>query len=164
LRGVAERLHRIVGLRYAHPTYTPGGRMLNSPGKWTALTAIEFLIAMTCCAQAQPAARIPNDPFGLDLDIGTFCDFRDHAPMSEACRTFIGAVVEIEKNYVALDPQTRSRLNPACIPPGLKIPQIFEAIRPELRKRVGICAGHCTSTGYVMTSLNAVFPCPAAKP
>lgn len=132
--------------------------------KWTFFTSVAFLTAMICCAEAQPLARIPIDPFGPDLDIRTFCDFHDHAPTSESCRTFIGAIVEIEKSYVALDPQTLSRLNPACIPPGLTIPQIFEAIGPELRKRVGVCNGKCSSASYVKTSLNAVFPCPAAKP
>ncbi len=127
------------------------------------LSGLAAVLAAACCAKTQAAEPNWIDPFNVGIDIRKVCDFHDHTPMSEPCRTLIGAVVEIEKGYVGLDDETRKRLNRACIPPNLSLLQVYDAIRPELRKTVGFCAGLCTSTGYVRTSLIAVFPCPAGK-
>ena len=107
------------------------------------------------------AAERPIDLFSLGLDFREFCDLEDGAPISNKCMGFLAAVIEIEKGYVSLDPALASRLNRACIPPGVSIHQIFAVIRPQLRRMIesGTCIGLCDSTGYVMSSLAGNFPC-----
>jgi len=77
--------------------------------------------------------------------------------MSDKCYGFISAVVEIMKVNQGI-PKERMFFRPACIPDGLKVEDIYKAIRPALMD-VGPCLGLCTSTSYVMSALIRVYPC-----
>ena len=87
------------------------------------------------------------------------CDLRPNGDsrMSDKCYGFISAVAEIMKADEGT-PEERRFFRPACIPDGLKVEDIYKAIRPTLMD-VGPCLGICTSTGYVMLALVKVYPC-----
>jgi hypothetical protein len=119
-----------------------------------------FVVAvLSVILSASAAEKDPGwDAFGIGLDFTTFCDLKPGAPLSEPCRTFVGAVIEIVEANNLISPEFRDRVFPAtCIPRGSKIEDIVEAIRPKLQ--VLICAGFCTSTSFVMSALATTYPC-----
>jgi hypothetical protein len=99
------------------------------------------------------------DEYGLGFNVNEMCDLRPNGDsrMSDKCYGFIGAVAEIMKGSQGL-PKERAFFRPACIPDGLKVEDIYKAIRPTLMD-VGPCFGVCTSTGFVMGALARVYPC-----
>jgi hypothetical protein len=104
-------------------------------------------------------AQAPFDPYGLGINFEEMCDLRPNGDsrMSDKCYGFISAVVEVMKVDQGT-PEERRFFRPACIPDGLKVEDIYKAIRPSLMD-VGPCLGLCTSTGYVMLALVKVYPC-----
>jgi len=98
-----------------------------------------------------------QDITGLGLSLHDIC-FRDATPMSDKCYGFIGAIVEIVE-LDQLDPTQERSFPPTCIPRGLKVEDIYEAIREPLSKRTFSCAGICTATSSVFSALAAVYPC-----
>ena len=104
-------------------------------------------------------AQAPFDPYGLGINFEEMCDLRPNGDsrMSDKCYGFISAVAEIMKANQETS-EERSFSRPACIPDGLKVEDIYRAIRPALMD-VGPCLGLCTSTGYVMLALVKVYPC-----
>ena len=97
--------------------------------------------------------------YGLGFNFKEMCDLRPNGDsrMSDECYGFVSAVAEIMKAEQGM-PEERMFSRPACIPDGLKVEDIYKAIRPSLMD-VGPCLGLCTSTGYVMLALVKVYPC-----
>ena len=103
-------------------------------------------------------AQEPYDPYGLRINIGDVCDLRPNgsSKMSDKCYGFIGAVAEIVKtNQLYRDNRIPGS---TCIPDGLNIEELYEAIRPALIAGRA-CFGTCTSTDLVMSTLAHTFPC-----
>lgn len=107
-------------------------------------------------AEVQKDQKFDLDVFGIGIDLDEICDLHSGAPISDKCYGFVGAIVEIVKIDSIQPPQFR-RGPKACIPKGANITQIFEKIRPLLRTRV--CAGFCTQTSYVISSLHEAYTC-----
>ena len=100
-----------------------------------------------------------QDPYNLGISVTKMCDLRPDGDsrMSDKCYGFISAVVEIMEVNQGM-PKERMFSRPACIPDGLKVEDIYKAIRPALMD-VGPCLGLCTSTSYVISALIRVYPC-----
>jgi len=115
--------------------------------------------AMLSLVSDRAIAQAPSDPYGLGINFEEMCDLRPNGDsrMSDKCYGFISAVAEIMKAEQGM-PEERRSSRPACIPDGLKVEDIYKAIRPTLID-VGPCLGLCTSTGYVMLALVRVYPC-----
>jgi hypothetical protein len=124
----------------------------------SAMLAVAALgIAANVAAADSPSqSKFDPDVFGIGINFAEICDLHSGAPIGGKCYGFIGAVVEIVKTENALPTQFQTWPK-TCIPRGQTITQIFEKIRPSLRVRV--CAGFCTSTGYVRSSLHEAYPC-----
>lgn len=114
--------------------------------------------SLLLCGHSTARTYAKFDPFGFNFT--DFCDLNDGAPIAEACRSYLGGIVELEYGYVVLSPTAQREIGRACVPPGFKIAKIFEAIRPALRANVGLCAGLCTSDSYIIGALREVYPCP----
>jgi hypothetical protein len=129
------------------------------------LPTVAFLIiamAVTSVpAEARPSASDGAiDPFGLDMDFTKFCDLADGTKMSDECRGFIGATVEIALTESSFGVPGRYTPVKICIPKERRnVEKIFQDIRPVLRKSTMLCAGLCTSTSYVLSSLSETYPC-----
>lgn len=113
---------------------------------------IAVLLSVSNRAMAQ-------DPYGLGISVMKMCDLRPNGDsrMSDTCYGFIAAVVEMVKVDQGT-PEARRISRPACIPDGLRVEDIYRAIRPALMD-VGPCLGICTSTSYVISALIRVYPC-----
>jgi hypothetical protein len=113
-------------------------------------------------APAAPTQPVPGaadlDTFGIGINFDEICDLHAGATISDKCYGFIGAIAEIVITDRLSGLPHRAQ---TCIPRGQTIPQIFEKIRPFLRVRV--CAGFCTQTGYVISSLHQAYRCPTDK-
>lgn len=116
------------------------------------------IAAVSALLVAHPvAAQEPFGPTARGLNLLDMC-FKGSARMSGKCYGFIGAIVEIVETEQLVS--THRRFSPPiCIPPGLKIADIWEAIGQPLSDRVFSCAGVCTATPYVIATLAAVYPC-----
>jgi hypothetical protein len=124
------------------------------PGKvrrgFAAIAAVSaLLVAHPVAAQDRPTDR--------GLNLFDMC-FKGSARMSDKCYGFIGAIVEIVETEQLVSTDRRFS-PPICIPPGLKVADIWEAIGQPLSDRVFSCAGVCTATSYVISTLAAVYPC-----
>jgi len=116
------------------------------------------IAAVSALLMAHPVAA--QDPFGptfRGLDLFDIC-FKGSARMSDKCYGFIGAIVEIVETEQLVSGDRRFS-QPICIPPGLKVEDIWDAIGQPLSDRVFSCAGICTATSYVISTLAAVYPC-----
>jgi hypothetical protein len=159
MRGWGRELH------IASPE--PGAKMRSSILPWS--LGIAIISVLSVCFGRIPAfgdAIFPKHHHGLDpynhgADFTTFCDFTEGAPISDKCYGFVAATVEIAMNERVLkysQDKNQSRWR-ACVPVDLTVPQIFEQIRPNLRKNLGTCGGFCTSTFYIINALNETYPC-----
>ena len=102
-----------------------------------------------------------QDPYSLGISVVRMCDLRPNGDsrMSDKCYGFVAAVAEIMKADQGTPPE-RMSFRPACIPDGLKVEDIYKAIRPSLMELTDApCLGLCTSTSYVMLALVRVYPC-----
>lgn len=103
----------------------------------------------------------PVDVFGLGLDLSRICDLQPGAPVSEGCRGFMGAIVEMALSSQGLREQgfdeTSFLFVRTCIPPGLRLDEIIEVIRSHIAPA---CTGLCSETGYVLSALELAYPCP----
>jgi len=119
--------------------------------------AAGFALLSLVCNRA--IAQDAVDEYGLGFNVKEMCDLRPNgnSRMSDKCYGFISAVAEIMKAQ-QLVPEERRFYRSACIPDGLKVQDIYKAIRPTLMD-VGPCLGVCTSTSYVMSALVRVYPC-----
>lgn len=104
------------------------------------------------------SAAADLDTFGIGINFDEICDLHAGATISDKCYGFIGGIAEIVITDRLSGLPHRAQ---TCIPRGQTVPQIFEKIRPLLRVRV--CAGFCTQTGYVISSLHQAYSCPADK-
>ena len=121
------------------------------------LFVVDAMPVSTVLGQPAPVA-LDLDSFGIGINFDEICDLHAGATISDKCYGFIGAIVEIVITDRLSGLPNRAQ---TCIPKGQNIPQIFEKIRPFLRVRV--CAGFCTQTGYVISSLHEAYPCPADR-
>jgi len=127
---------------------------MNGKIRWAAF-GLAMLLATANASAAEKDMNFYD--FGIGLDFTSFCGLRLEGALSEPCRTFVGSVIEITEANNLSAPEYRDRVFPAtCIPRGLKIEDIIEAIRPKLPT---MCLGLCTATWYVMSGLAATFPC-----
>jgi len=96
----------------------------------------------------------------MSYDLRRDCDLADNTPVSPACRAFVSGVLQVQIGMLDAPPEDLRRigLRPACWP-NLDVADLFQSIRPSLRKRVGICRGLCTSASYVMAALYETYPC-----
>ena len=105
-----------------------------------------------------------QNPYGPSvdkfIDMPEFCDIRDNMPISDECYGFIGGIVEVKIwDDLYAKEENWKHYAYACIPPKMTIAELFQKIRPYLRERGYACAGICDSASYVLTALNATFPC-----
>ena len=121
------------------------------------LSAAGFALSLLVSNRAM--AQDAVDVYGLGFTVEEMCDLRPNGDsrMTDKCYGFISAVAEIAKVSQRL-PKERTLFRPACIPDGLKVQDIYKAIRPTLMD-VGPCFGECTSTGFVVSALARVYPC-----
>ena len=119
----------------------------------TALAVLLSLRALGICGAMadESALNRPGLLHALDplIDFTEFCDLRDHAPISEQCHAFVGAIVEMNRAFdlYTLD-HNDQYYDRSCIPRGTTINEIFERIRPWLRNAVPYCLGQCNSASY----------------
>jgi hypothetical protein len=115
--------------------------------------------ALLSLVSSRAIAQDAFDMHGLGFSFKEMCDLRPNGDsrMSDKCYGFISAVAEIMKANQETS-EERSFSRPACIPDGLKVEDIYRAIRPALMD-VGPCLGTCTSTSYVISALIRVYPC-----
>jgi hypothetical protein len=126
---------------------------------WLGLV-IAIISTISALAPASAADKILRvDPWGIELT--DFCDLRDGAPISDKCYGFVAATVEATRDRdVTRRPDEKQRL---CIPRRTDIAEMIAKIRPRLRMHFGLCAGLCTSEGYVASELYRAYPCPPSK-
>jgi hypothetical protein len=117
---------------------------------------LSLIASQSAVAEAQKESKFDPDVFGIGINFDEICDLHSGASISDKCYGFVGAVIEIVKVDSFQAPQFRKGPK-TCIPSGADIKQIFERIRPLLRERM--CAGFCTQTGYIMSSLREAYPC-----
>jgi len=72
----------------------------------------------------------------------------------------MGGVLQTHLHFFFLPEEQRKQFTRACVPADLDVAEVFQAIRPSLRKRGGNCRGICFSASYVLTALNEVYRCP----
>ena len=114
-------------------------------------------LAFAASAAFLSSPTTAQEPTGLGLSLQDIC-FRGATPMSDKCYGFIGAIAEIVELDQLFPRQERS-FPPTCIPRGLKVEDIYEAIKEPLSKRTFSCSGICTATSSVFSAMAAVYPC-----
>jgi hypothetical protein len=116
-----------------------------------------LVVALVVSAAFLSSPATAQDPTDLGLSLQDIC-FRGATPMSDKCYGFIGAIAEIVE-LDQLDPTQERSFPPTCIPRGLKVEDIYEAIQEPLSKRTFSCSGICTATSSVFSAMAAVYPC-----
>ena len=104
-----------------------------------------------------PHQGMAQNANGLGINITDICDLRSDGStkLSDKCYGFIGAIAEIAKTHQL---EHDNLFGGICIPDGVNVEQIYEAIRPKLAAGLA-CFGTCTSSDLVIVTLAHTFPC-----